>query len=367
MTAARFVPLKDLVRIEYGAALKESDRNSNGPHKVYGSSGCVGRHTESLVRESTIVIGRKGSVGNVTYAPEGGWPIDTAFYTAIIDPSGLDNRYLYYALSAAHLGDRAITTSIPGLSREVIYRTKIRLPGLPEQRRIAAILDKAEAVGRKRKLAIEIAGEMAQSAFVELFGDPVANPKRWPFRKLGELLEFLTSGSRGWAQYYSDTGDPFLRIQNVGHDQLYLKDVISVRAPKNAEANRTRVKTGDVLLSITADLGRTGVVSEEIAGAFINQHLAIIRVRQGSIIPDYLSSYLASHAGQRQITRLNRQGVKAGLNFDDVRGLHIMLPPLRAQTEYAVLKTRALRLRGEQESGAEKCKHLFRVLSRELV
>jgi type I restriction enzyme S subunit len=139
--------------------------------------------------------------------------------------------------------------------------------------------------------------------------------------QLGTQLDFLTSGSRGWAEYYRDSGSLFLRIQNVRQDELDLSDVAFVDPPVTAEARRTKVRAGDVLLSITADLGRTAVVPNDIGEAFINQHLSILR--SSKLEPRYLSAALSSRAGQIAIQKKNREGVKAGLNFDDVRTLEI--------------------------------------------
>ena len=115
----------------------------------------------------------------------------------------------------------------------------------------------------------------------------------------------------------------FLRIQNVGRNKLLLDDTAFVRAPDTAEARRTQVQSGDVLLSITADLGRTAVIPKGIGRAFINQHLAILRLND--VDPHFVSAFLASPAGQVQIGGMNRQGVKAGLNFDNIRS--ILRPP----------------------------------------
>jgi len=332
------IELSKVIRVHYGAALKEADREQSGAHHVYGSSGVVGRHSESLFEYPSIVIGRKGSVGAVTYAPEGGWAIDTAFFVERLDPNASDLRYLFYALKNARLARHTITTSIPGLSRDDIYRTRIRLPGLDEQRRIADILDKADAIRRKRKEAIALTEELLRSAFLEMFGDPVTNPKSWPVKPLGELLAYLTSGSRGWAQHYADSGETFLRIQNVRKDLLDLSDVAFVQAPDSAEAKRTETKPGDVLLSITADLGRTAVVPASLPRAFINQHLAILRPQ--GVNAEYLSAFLASEGGQLQINRRNKGGVKAGLNFDDIRSVEVLLPPVAAQDKFATAKRR---------------------------
>ena len=132
---------------------------------------------------------------------------------------------------------------------------RLPLPPLLEQRRIAEVLDGAEALRAKRRAILAQLDSLTQSIFLDLFGDQTTILKKWTIKKLGELLEFLTSGSRGWAEYYAASSNLFLRIQNVRRDELLLDDIAYVTAPDTAEAKRTRVQPGDVLLSITADLG----------------------------------------------------------------------------------------------------------------
>jgi type I restriction enzyme S subunit len=190
-----------------------------------------------------------------------------------------------------------------------------------------------------------------------MFGDTEAILKIWPTHKLGDLLVFLTSGSRGWAEYYAKSGDLFLRIQNVRRDELLLDDIAYVKAPETAEARRTRVQAGDVLLSITADLGRTAVVPQNIGNAFINQHLSILRTK--FLVPRFLSAYLASPAAQRQVLARNRQGVKAGLNFDDIRSFIVPVPPVVTQRKFAKRVATVGDLKGKLNSSLKEFDALF--------
>lgn len=172
-------------------------------------------------------------------------------------------------------------------------------------------------------------------------------PNTWTNITVGELLTFMTSGSRGWAKHYSTSGRLFLRIQNVGKNRLLLDDVAYVQPNDDAESRRTLVKTGDVLLSMTADLGRTAVVPEWLGEAHINQHLAILRVKD--IDPYYLSAFLASPIGQRQIFKLDKGGVKAGLNFEDIRSVKILVPPLSEQKRIVEILGQADALRRKRQ------------------
>ena len=236
------------------------------------------------------------------------------------------------------LNARTTGATIPHVSMDFLNQLSIPLPNKKEQKRIAAILDKADAIRRKRQQAIQLADEFLRSVFLDMFGDPVINPKGWEMGFVGENLSFLTSGSRGWAKYYSNRGRLFLRIQNVGSNRLLLDDVAFVTPPDSAESKRTMVKPGDVLISITADLGRTAVIPSKFQIAHINQHLALLRFN--NIEPIYASAFLASKGGQYQIQKLNREGVKAGLNFDDIKSLKLLLPPKDLQKRWAEIYER---------------------------
>jgi type I restriction enzyme S subunit len=256
----------------------------------------------------------------------------------ILPGDKLDRDYLAHFLltprMVAFASSLASGANLPRLSPHALLELRIPLPTRAEQRRIAEVLDRAEALRAKRRAALAQLDTLTQAIFLDMFGEERDILEKWPTRPLGELLEFLSSGSRGWAKHYSEQGDLFLRIQNVKHDELSLDDIAYVTPPDTAEAKRTRVEPYDVLLSITADLGRNAVVPHGLGPAYINQHLAILRT--GSLAPKFLSAYLNSPSGQRQIARKNRHGVKAGLNFDDIRSFSIPTPPLNLQREFAL-------------------------------
>lgn len=173
--------------------------------------------------------------------------------------------------------------------------------------------------------------------FVEMFGDPITNSFGWEEHWLDEYIEFLTSGSRGWAKYFTDVGNElFITIKNVKNNQITIDNIQYINAPNSKEAKRTRVKTGDLLISITADLGRTGVVDEAISkrGAYINQHLSLVRLDQSRINPLYVSYFLETEGGKKQFESKNQNGVKAGLNFEAIRSLKILVPPMELQEKY---------------------------------
>ena len=251
--------------------------------------------------------------------------------------AALSQNYLGHWLdhAAPVLRDSGRGATFLQVSKGDIASLEIPLPALPEQKRIAGILDAADALRAKRRDALAQLDTLIPSTFLDMFGDPVINPMEWEVVSVGDEIVFLTSGSRGWAKYYAKDGDTFIRIQNLKNGQLDLGDIAFVKAPESAEAKRTTVEPGDVLLSITADLGRTAVVPRDIAKAHINQHLAILRFT--NLDPVFVSYQLASKGGQAQFARLNREGVKAGLNFNDIKNIRLTKPPLNLQQRFATI------------------------------
>jgi len=152
-------------------------------------------------------------------------------------------------------------------------------------------------------------------------------PEGWAWGTVDELLEFVTSGSRGWKDYYADAGAIFVRAQNINSGVLDLSDVAYVALPSNAEGLRTRLKVGDVLVTITgANVTVSALVSHEIPEAYVNQHVALLRPLTIDV-SDYLLLWLqAEGAGKTQLTKAAYGAGKPGLNLDNIREVLIAIP-----------------------------------------
>ena len=151
----------DLIELKYGKGLKKGDRNHKGTIPVYGSNGIVDYHNVPLTQKSGLVIGRKGSVGAIHKSDVPFWAIDTTYY--IESDDSLDISYLYYLFKTLKLGSLDKSTSIPGINRNDVYLKNIPVPPLETQRKIVAILEKAEATQRLRAEADALTDELVQS------------------------------------------------------------------------------------------------------------------------------------------------------------------------------------------------------------
>lgn len=160
-------------------------------------------------------------------------------------------------------------------------------------------------------------------------------PKLWRWVESFLMFTYVTSGSRGWSQYYSDKGALFIRMGNLNHNSIKidLSDIQRVDLPKNVEGRRTRIQAGDILISITADVGMIALVPENFEGAYINQHVALARPVP-SINNKYLAWYYASNeGGKKQLKSLQRGATKVGLGLLDIRKINFPLAPLEEQEQ----------------------------------
>jgi len=332
------VNLFDICRPTQWKTLSMKDLNDSG-FSVYGANGKIGFYPEYNHEHETLLITcRVATCGSMTISWPKSYINGNAMALDDLDTRRVDLRYLFYFLRNRGFVDIISGSAQPQITRQGLQKIQIPLPSLEEQKRIVRELDAADALRQKRKQAIVLLDDYLKAVFLEMFGDPVTNPKGWETQKLGGMIDFMTSGSRGWAKYYADAGDVFLRIQNVQRNYLQVDDLCFVHPPATAEAKRTKVRSGDVLLSITADLGRTAVIPENFGDAYISQHLALLRFK-ANYLPDYISEFLASQGGALQMAKLNKGGTKAGLNFNDIKSIQIPVPDIKTQQAYIAQKT----------------------------
>ena len=159
-------------------------------------------------------------------------------------------------------------------------------------------------------------------------------PEEWVGATTDQVYFYVTSGSRGWAKYYSNKGPVFLRMGSLNHYniRLNLENIQKVNPPIGVEGSRTKAEPCDTLVSITADVGMVGIVPENFEESYINQHVALARPVY-SIMGLYLTWLLSSDFAKEQFKALQRGATKAGLGLDDIKAVQFGLPDLEEQEE----------------------------------
>lgn len=293
--------------------------------------------SEYIVHKGDLLVGMDGEF-NIAR-----WNSDDALLNQrvcrIITNNNTNEEYLRFYLKRTLklIESKTSFVTVKHLSAKELNSLKLNLPCIEDQQRISKQLSTLELMIRKNKQVLELLDELVKARFMEMFGDPIQNSKGYPIRQFSDYIISLTSGSRGWAKYCVDDGKEwFITIKNVKDCHIITDNIQPIDAPSNAEAKRTKVEEGDLLISITADLGRTGVVTKEVAehGAYINQHLSCIRIDREILNPLYVAYYMESPAGKRQFMQKNQSAVKAGLNFNSINSLKLLVPPMEEQNKF---------------------------------
>jgi type I restriction enzyme S subunit len=166
--------------------------------------------------------------------------------------------------------------------------------------------------------------------------DPVwdqgGHPAGWMQIALGQVTDLVTSGSRGWGEFYSTTGPGFIRAQNIRFGRLRLDDLACVNPPSNSEGSRTQVVRDDLLIVITgAGVTNPALLDRDLGEAYVSQHVGLVRPTDTALSPWLLHCLLADAGGRAELVERAYGAGKPGLNLDNIRNLTIPLPPLAEQ------------------------------------
>ena len=252
----------------------------------------------------------------------------------------LDKRYLAYFLRQPSMVDFATSRStganLPRLSPKALADFQIPLPPLPEQRRIAAILDQTDALRRLRRQSLTRLSDLGQAIFYEMFGDPVSNPKGW---SLGTIRDLLAEAKYGTAQKASSAGPglPILRMGNLTYDgRIDMSDLKFVELSTKDFPKYTTI-AGDLLFNRTNSkelVGKTAVV-ETTEPLAIAGYLIRARTNEQAN-PHYISAYLNSAAGKAVLRNMCKNIVgMANINAQEMQDIVIALPPIGLQSQFA--------------------------------
>ncbi|WP_298051518.1 restriction endonuclease subunit S [uncultured Paenalcaligenes sp.] len=301
-----------------------------------------------IANEQSILFSVRAPVGEVNIAP---YECCIGRGLAAIDGEKVHQEFLYQKLQHAKPQFQLLSqgSTFEAVNGSDLKEFDLVLPPVPEQQKIAAILFSVDDVIEKTRAQIDKLKDLKTGMMQELltkgighteFKDsPVGQiPVGWKCKTIGQLADFVTSGSRGWAQYYSEAGSIFIRIGNLTREHINLRfnDIVYVSPPESAEGRRTRVQLGDILISITADLGVIGVVNESIGEAYVNQHISLVRLIDPTIAR-WIGHFLMFEDTQKQFVESNDAGAKAGLNLSAIRNIVVAIPKQQERDKIVVI------------------------------
>ncbi|WP_448216224.1 restriction endonuclease subunit S [Endozoicomonas sp. 2B-B] len=242
--------------------------------------------------------------------------------------------------------------------------TKIPVPPLPEQKRIAAILDKADQLRRKRQQAIELADEFLRSVFLDMFGDPVTNPKGWEVKPLGSLIAEKDRMNYGVVQPgdHDESGIPVIRVGDMVDGEIDSSSLKRVSGAIDEKHKKSRIKGNEILIACVGSIGKVALVNKLHVG--MNIVRAVTRVPIGpSIDREYVFRYLQSPYIQDYFLRKTRTVSQPTLNVGLISETPILIPDQKVQDEYLAIVKRTMSIRETAKLGTSEVTELFNSLS----
>ncbi|MBX2990233.1 MAG: restriction endonuclease subunit S [Bacteroidetes bacterium] len=322
--------------------------------------------TEEAIQNSATHIVPKGAVLFVTRTGVGKVSIADADIcisqdlTGVIPRDGLDSEYLarYLRSISESLKSQQRGTTILGITREAVEQIEVPLPPLPIQKQIAAILEKADAAREKRLQANQLTEQVLQSAFLEMFGDPVTNPKGWVTYKLGELGELERGRSKHRprnAQHLLGGPYPLIQTGEIANSSGHITSYTQTYSEAGLHQSRMWPK-GTLCITIAANIGKTAILTfdacfpDSIVGFTPN----------GRVCTEYIQRWFSFV--QARLEENAPMVAQKNINLEILRKQTVPVPPMEHQHQFAALVEKVESLRAKQRESEKELEGLFQSL-----
>ena len=301
---------------------------------------------KQLIRKDDIVIAASsGSLDVVGKAARADRDLEAGFgaFCKVLRPhSGVEPRYFAHFFKTPQYRRRvsfvAAGANINNLRNRDLDDLEIPLPPLAEQKRIAAILDAADALRAKRRESIKQLDALIQSTFIEMFGDPVTNPMGWNVAPLGSVVSEIYRYPSYYGIEYIESGIPEVRGELIRKDGTLETSTHALRFIGRETAERfprTRLSEGDLVMSVRGTVGKVGLVPSSLEGANITANLMKISPRRETLNPVFFWKLLSSEHFQRHLTRASSSTTIATIKAPVLKAIPIAVPPKRLQDDFA--------------------------------
>lgn len=321
---------------------------------------------EYIVRKGDLLVGMDGDFNRAYWQSEDAL-LNQRVCKLTADDVGLDQGFLYHLLYKEllkiHRNTPAVT--VKHLSVSKIKNIEIPLPPLDEQKRIAAILDKADTIRRKRQQAINLADDFLHSVFLDMFGDPFVNSKKWNIEALGELTTKITDGKHGDCEDESDSGYYFISAKNVNHGIINYQNTRQINKKEFDEVHRrTDLKSGDIVMVNTgATIGRVAIVRDDERNkrTTFQKSVAIIKLDKKLLNPTFLKFIFLLRI--KDFASVGSGSAIKNLLLSKMREFPIIVPPLELQKDFEKIVFKMEQSSIHKEECAEYKQELFNSLS----
>ncbi len=318
------------------------------------------KHKLKLFPKDTILFAKSGMSAKLARVYRIKSPCYVVSHLAAILPSEyVDPGYLHRWFEANPPSNLIANDSYPSIKTSEISKVKIPLPPLPEQKRIAAILDKADAIRRKRQQAIQLTDDFLRAVFLDMFGDPVTNPKGW------DLLPFSAVGTldRGKSRHRPRNDPallggihPLIQTGEVANSRGYIKEHSATYSDLGL-AQSKKWDAGTLCITIAANIAKTGILTfpacfpDSVVGFIPNKHVTV----------EYVQHWLGFL--QKNLEENAPQAAQKNINLEILRALLIPVPPKSEQEQFSSMVAGILAIEEKIASSSDALGNAFDALS----
>lgn len=348
-------------------AVNRDEKQIEGPRRI-ATKGAPSRARQLVASGDVLVSTVRPNLNAVARVqPElDGATASTGFCVLRPRRDALDGNYLFHWVRTQHfvsaMTERATGANYPAVSDRIVLESLIPLPPLPEQRRIAGVLDRAEALRAKRRAALAQLDTLTQSVFLDMFGDPATNPNAFPQHPLIEFVDpdrpitygILMPGP------HQESGVDYVRVVDMVDGGISLASVRKTTEAISDSYRRSLVATEDLLMSIRGHVGRCAVVPRELDGANITQDTARLAITNA--VPTFIRECLRSAGLQHWMARHTKGVAVRGINLGDVKRIPVIAPPRDQQQRFAERAAAVDRLRAVHRTALAQLDALFSAL-----
>jgi type I restriction enzyme S subunit len=347
--------------------LKSSDRdNLSKIYPYFGASGIIDHVDKYLFDGEYLLISEDGAnllsrTTPIAFVVNGKFWVNNHAHIVQGKEGVIINKYLEYYLNSKDISTYVTGSAQPKLNQEKLNSIPIPLPPLSTQKKIAAILDAADAYRQKTKALIEQYDRLAQSLFLEMFGDPVRNEKGWEKKILSEVCVKITDGTHQSPKFLN-SGIPFLFISNIVDYQINFNTKKYISEEEYSKLTKsTPIEKDDILYTSVGSYGNPAIVKDDRKFCF-QRHIALLKPQRAIINSVFLHVMLITPFVKRQIDSLAIGIAQKTLNLSAIKSIEIILPPITLQKEFASRITLIDQQKQQAQQSLEKAEALFNSL-----
>ena len=324
-----------------------------------------GEYPERIeVNNGDVLISWSASLGVYVWQ-RGKALLNQHIFKVVFDKLPVNKDYFVFAVEQklAEMESKTHGATMKHIVKKDFDGTTIPYPPIERQAEIADHLRRITSLIDRQTEQLLLLDQLVKSRFIELFGDPISNPLRWPVKRLDDISVLITNGNtpKGGSDNYVSEGIVFLRSQNVWRNKIDLDDVAYIDAATHADMAKSSLHDKDILITKTgrintesSSLGRAALFRGADNSANINGHVYLIRLDR-TTVPEYVVAILTGEPYRRYIRKVCVGGIdKRQINLDQVEDFPIILPPIELQEQFAafVEQTDKSKLCGKMEVAA---------------